>query len=134
MFAFRDLIDLLTLVLECNVVEFNGSLYLQTWGTSMGAACSPIYADLFMSELETTFLKTSGKKFKDNIYRGFMRRFLDDIVILWKGPKERLEEFMCCLNNFHQTVKFTCCLDDFNKKTAVFLDTTIVIEEGVNAH
>ena len=124
------LIELLTLVLECNVVEFNGSLYQQTWGTSMGAACSPLYADLFMSELETTFLKTTGKKFKDNIYRGFFRRFLDDIVILWKGSRERLEEFMCCFNNFHQTVKFTCSLDDFAKKTAVFLDTTIVIEEG----
>ena len=46
------IIILLTFVLNCNVFEFDSSLFIQTYGTAMGPKCSPTYANLFMGGLE----------------------------------------------------------------------------------
>ena len=123
------IIALLQLVLTCNVVEFNKDLYLQKWGTSMGAACSPVYADIFMAKLEQEFLESIPTRLRDKIFAGFFKRFLDDIFILWDGSSEEFEEFMTLLNAFHTNIKFKA-EHDFAKRTTTFLDVTISIVGG----
>ena len=57
------------------------------------------------------------------------RRFLDDIFILWTGNKEELEDFMCQINGFHETIKFTKD-GDFERRTTHFLDVEVKMEDG----
>ena len=57
------------------------------------------------------------------------RRFLDDIFILWTGSKEELEDFMCQINGFHETIKFTKD-GDFERRSTHFLDVAVKIEDG----
>ena len=59
------------------------------------------------------------------------KRFIDDIIFLWKGTEEELQEFVTFLNNSHPTIKFKCkkginyC---FETKKVDFLDTTLWID------
>jgi hypothetical protein len=45
-------IELLKLVLECNIFEFDREFYLQLLGTAMGTRVAPTYANIFMAKLE----------------------------------------------------------------------------------
>jgi len=44
--------ELIDIVLQNNVFEFNESFYLQKQGTAMGTKMAPSYANLFMGDLE----------------------------------------------------------------------------------
>ena len=35
------------------------------------------------------------------------KRFIDDILLLWKGSEEKFLEFMDKINSLHPTIKFT---------------------------
>ena len=55
--------------------------------------------------LKSKFLASLEDKVRSKIL--LWRRFLDDIFILWTGTKDELEDFMCQINGFHETIKFT---------------------------
>ena len=44
--------ELISMVLENNIFEFNEKYYLQTQGTAMGTKMAPAYANLFMGKIE----------------------------------------------------------------------------------
>ena len=46
------LLELLNIVLKCNVFSFDNSMYQQIQGTAMGTRMAPSYANLFMDRLE----------------------------------------------------------------------------------
>ena len=58
--------DLLDLVLNGNIFEFNNKLYIQKIGTAMGTRVAPTYACLFMGWLEEKFLKKWENKKDDH--------------------------------------------------------------------
>jgi len=122
------LITLLTLILKCNVFEFDGSLYIQEWGTAMGTHVAPPYANIFMGGLEE-FLASDGAKYLKHIFAGFYKRFIDDIFLLWQGSREQLDEFISYMNSIHPTIKFSSSFD-FEKREITFLDVSIRIEDG----
>ena len=51
------LIELLTLVLHCNILVFDGTHYHQRIGTAMGTRVAPTFACLFMGAVETASLR-----------------------------------------------------------------------------
>ena len=55
-------------------------------------------------------------------------RYIDDIMFIWDGNAEELQEFISHLNQQHQTIKFTAT---FNVETREipFLDMTVKINE-----
>ena len=67
---------MLEMVLKLNVLEFDRNYYLQTFGTSMGAAFAPSYANVFMGDLERAMLSTARVKPK------YYKRFIDDIFLI----------------------------------------------------
>ena len=75
-------------MLTCNVVEFNKELFLQRWGTSMGAACSQAYADIFMANFEKEFLASIPARLKNLIFAGYIKHLLDNIFLLWQGTDD----------------------------------------------
>ena len=49
--------ELIDIVLQNNVFEFNDKLYLQKQGTAMGTKMAPSYANLFMGKMEKQLQK-----------------------------------------------------------------------------
>ena len=111
---------LFSFVLENNYFEFNDTLYKQIHGTAMGSSLAPNYANLFLGYLEeNNILNTHYQKFIK-----FYLRFLDDILILWKGSRPTLTAFLKYINKIHPRIKFTYT----SSETEIdFLDTTLYI-------
>ena len=51
-----DLVELATIILENNYLEFDGQIYWQKQGTAIGTKFAPAYAHIFMYVLETRML------------------------------------------------------------------------------
>lgn len=107
--AFRDqstpsyfLMLLLQCVLQFNVFVFNGLHYLQEWGTAIGTRVAPTYANIFMGYLEEKLLR----EWKGTAVE-MWRRYIDDVITIWKGSEEELIEFLTFINMYHSTIKFT---------------------------
>ena len=79
--------ELISLVLENNVFEFNDKHYLQTQGTAMGTKMAPAYANLFMGKIEIKLQAMTDKIF-------IWKRFIDDIFIIWTGTNMELEQII----------------------------------------
>lgn len=152
---FRDqtvptlfLMDLLHIVLTCNIFVFNGRYYLQEWGTAIGTRVAPTYANIFMGWLEEKLLKGWKGTIPD-----LWKRFIDDVFSVWKGTEQELLEFLEYINNAHPTIKFTAGyrtktedvkvkwkkdhglivnrenLGNLRPRSVDFLDTTVWIDE-----
>ena len=64
------------LVLKHNYFEFNGQLFLQQQGTTMGTRMAPNYAIIFMHKIETELLQ------KSTLQPTFFKRCIDDIFLI----------------------------------------------------
>ena len=91
-------------------------MYQQIHGTAMGTKMAPSYANLFMQDLEESFLRPRPDQ------PALWKRYIDDILILWPHSKETLYTLLQDLNQFHPTIKFTHELSD---QSINFLDLTI---------
>ena len=108
--------ELIDIVLQNNVFEFNDKLYLQKQGTAMGTKMAPSYANLFMGKIEKQ-LQNLGKP---HIHT--WKRFIDDIFVIWTGSKEDFHTYMEQINQIHDTIKFTC---EASNTEVTFLDVTV---------
>lgn len=109
-------LELLELTLNSNDFEYNGEIFLQKNGVSMGIRFAPSFADIFMAKWEKEALAKCP--FKPLIYF----RFLDDIIMVWTHGVDKFREFLDILNNHHPSIKLKATISD----TSVdFLDTTI---------
>ena len=68
----------------------------------------------------------------------FMKRFLDDIVMIWRGSTVDLHKFLNDINNIHPSIKFTMShttnanstCDCPSASSIPFLDTSCSISGG----
>lgn len=97
--------DLLTklffLVLTRHTVQYTDHegktlVFHQLKGTATGTALAPAYANLALSALETNIITD----FKENII--LFRRFIDDILLIWKGSLETLKKFQTSLQEIYK--------------------------------
>jgi hypothetical protein len=119
------LIKLLRLVLESNVFEFNREFYIQLLGTAMGTRAATTYANIFMNRLEKRMLENCPTHLRSLIFD--WKRFIDDILLLFLGTHEELEELYTFLNSFHPTMKFDRPEFDASNNSTNFLDLNIKI-------
>ena len=105
----RDLlIKLLELILKYNIFVFNSDLYLQLIGTAMGTKPAPSYANIFMARRIDHMIKELTAEFGDGVYPiRFLKRFLDDIFMIFTGSIEKLHLILDELNTVHPTIEFT---------------------------
>jgi hypothetical protein len=114
--------SLLDKVLKMNAFDFNGKIYHQVQGTSMGTKCAPNYANLFMSQLETELLEQCHTPLPL-----IWLRFIDDIFMVWTHSPDELHEFLEYVNRHHPTIKFTV---EQSTKEINFLDVTVYRDES----
>ena len=109
----RTLFDI---VLICNIFSFHQHAFKQIQGTAMGTKMAPSYANLFMADVETSFLD------KETIKPALWKRYIDDILCVWTSTREHLEAFLQRLNQHHPTLRFTYSISE---ESVDFLDTRI---------
>ena len=97
--------------------SFNGKMYEQVDGVSMGASLGPVLANIIMTELERVIVDELIEK---GIIR-FYARYVDDTILLVK-PSD-VDMIMGMFNSFHPNLQFT--IDKFENKTPHFLDLEI---------
>lgn len=108
---------LLKFVLNNNFVEFADQLYKQICGTAMGTSCAPNYAQLFLALFIERKLLASAPRSPD-----LLKRYIDDILILWNGSRESLEAFLNRYNEFHPKIKVTW---NISQHEVDYLDLTL---------
>ena len=111
----------------------------------MGTKPAASYANIFMARKVDKRLFEIAEKYMENgeIPLKFMKRFLDDIFLIFLGTITRLHEFFNEINNMHPTIKFTMTHTtpeyykdlpescDCPKIQAIpFLDTSCRVKEG----
>ena len=97
--------------------SFNGQLYEQTDGVSMGGSLGPLLANIIMVELEAKVIRPL---IEDGTIR-FYTRFVDDTLLLLK--EDDIERVKAELERFDSNLKFT--YDKFETEIPHFLDIEI---------
>ena len=89
------------LLLRCTLnvqFLFNGNYYRQIDGVAMGSPLGPLFADIFMSKIETLKLHDTICNFK------FYGRYVDDIFIV---HDRNVEHIIDIFNTAHSAINFT---------------------------
>lgn len=107
------IIDCLTFILNNNVFRFGHRTYRQISGVAMGNQVAPPLAIIFMNCLETRVIREASLKPR------IFRRYVDDILFLWKHGLTNLALFIDSFQSAHPNIKFTY------EDTATAHDSTI---------
>ncbi|XP_056387100.1 uncharacterized protein LOC130282654 isoform X1 [Hyla sarda] len=86
----------------------------------MGAACAPSYANLFLGLWERTLFTSDTCPLAEKVLS--WGRYIDDILFIWQGTLDELEQFMDALNNNNLNIHLT---HKVNKTNIEFLDIQI---------
>ena len=114
---------LISFILRKNSFVFGKKHYPQINGTAMGTRMAPSYANLFMAQLDESFLERSTCR------RPFVWwRYIDDIFLIWHHGEDTLSTFIEDLNSFHQSIQFTA---EWSSHSITFLDTHVFLTDGV---
>ena len=111
------IIKLLHLCINNTYFEFGNLVFQQHKGTAMGAAFSPSVANIFMSVFFRNVLITQDTP------SNLLKRYIDDIFLIWMGTEQKLKQFIHEANLFHTDIKFT---SEYSTKQANFLDVTVL--------
>lgn len=108
---------------EQNYYRFNNKFYKQNKGLPMGSPLSPILAEIYMNEFENNYLNSS--KYKNYIKHWV--RYVDDILIIWEGGMEYIEDFVKEVNSVNPMVQFK---EEIGGKELCYLDLHIKITQS----
>ena len=92
------MLDLMDLVLENNLFEFEDKRYLQQEGTAIGSRLGRNYACTYLGSWEAQLFERATKQ------PTFYARYIDDIIGIWEHTKEELEEYLTLANSIHQNI------------------------------
>ena len=105
--------------MDNNEFNFEGESYIQKEGTAIGSKLGKNYACAYMGDWEKEVNKRAeelGKRPR------FWKRFVDDIIGVWKGSKEEFLKFIEICNANKERIKATY---EICEKGAVFLDVKV---------
>ena len=103
-----------------SIFIFNGEVYQQIDGLSMGSPLAPLLANWFVSNLETDLLQKQDEPI-------MYCRYVDDIFSIFSNDKQA-NEFKQRLNNVHKDLIFT--METSTSNQLPFLDIKIGIKEN----
>ena len=108
--------EMLTLCTKNVHFTYNRKIFVQTDGVAMGSLLGPVFADIFMIELEKTLLPDIYIQ-----YIKFWRRYVDDTISYVKIGS--IKHILSLLNSFDENIQFT--FESENKGTLPFLDVLL---------
>ncbi|KAJ1134806.1 hypothetical protein NDU88_001252 [Pleurodeles waltl] len=114
------------LALQEKFFQFEKSLFHQIQGTSMGSTFAPSLACLYMFTFEQRHILAPEQPFFSNII--LWRRYIDDILVVWRGEMDRAIEFTQWVNTLDTHLRFSSTISD---KEVSFLDLRITLKDGL---
>ncbi len=87
-----------------SVVEWDGDVFLQSFGTAMGVNAAPAIACLYMSILEMTLFNHDSGIFMraedcEGVSPFVYKRYMDDAAVIFPGSRTALDKFIILLQN-----------------------------------
>ena len=141
-----ELADWLTratkVMLAGNSFEYDGALYSQATGTSIGAPFACGYSGCAMGKVEEEGLRRWRRRGRGRVERevkglewrqgevaevDWWSRFRDDCLGLFRGMEAEFRGFLAAMNSVDQEIKFTSEIN-WKENVVVFLDLTITID------
>ncbi|XP_078527395.1 uncharacterized protein LOC144799740 [Lissotriton helveticus] len=119
------IMELMHFALYFSYFEWQKRFFNQCNGTSMGFGGAPSYANIFMCKFETDHILENPRWTEGLI---MFKRFIDDIFLIWKGSRQKLEENIKLLNTVNERIKFTFNID---KEAIAFLDVQVLMKNNV---
>jgi|GEM_PF-4959363 len=114
--------DCLTFILNNNIFRFGNKTYRQTSGVAMGNQVAPPLAIIFMHFLESKVLHAA--KWKPSLFR----RYVDDILFIWRHGIAHLREFIADFQQAHPSIKFTYEDSDTSQTQSIcYMDVEISV-------
>ena len=123
-FSTDCIIEALTITLDNNITEFNGTVYKQCKGTAMGPKNACAYADVSMNSID---MMVNEGDWDVNFKPVLWGRFRDDIYVPWTFGLEKLQCFHEWLNSRLPGITFTM---SYSSQGIEFLDTYIYMKNG----
>lgn len=118
----QDLFEAIMIILNNCTFTFDNLFFKQNYGTTMGAAFSVKFANIYMHMWFCKYLPYFvGHK------PAFIARLVDDCFFLWNEDENSLKGFIAYLNQCHPTIKFEA---KYSLESVNFLDTVVFIKEG----
>lgn len=111
------LLKCLDFCLRHNFFWYDSKIYLQRKGVAMGAKFAPIVANLYMAKWEEEGI-LSNNCGSILLYK----RFIDDLLIIWKGDMEALMEVLNSMNGNDRNISLTW---NVSRECIHFLDLEI---------
>ena len=105
-------------VKNCHFI-FHGRIYQQIDGVAMGSPLGPLFAKIFMSFHEKSWLYNCPSFFKPLMYR----RYVDDCFLLFKCS-DHVPLFLSYLNRQHPNISFSSELEKDGKLSFLDVETT----------
>ena len=100
---------------------FDGDIYKQKDGLSMGSPLAPVLANLFLCHYEEIWLRECPPEFRPILYK----RYVDDTFLLFEDVNQ-ISNFLEYLNIKHPNIKFTSEIE--NNNAIPFLDVYVTKE------
>ena len=97
--------ELMKLILENNLFSFHDAIFRQEIGAAMGSNAVPSYADMYMGDKIDTKIEELATLHAGNLR--LLKRFLDDLFLIFKGTSKQLHNLFEQINKIHPTIKFT---------------------------
>ena len=121
----NSILQALDLCMKNNFFEFNGRIFKQTKGVGTGLKMAPPYACLGLGKIENLVFDSNEECLE---LIKLWKRYIDDILMLFKGSRQQLEELVDWLNSLMPgVIRFK---DKFSNNKIEFLDLIILIEDG----
>jgi hypothetical protein len=121
------IVDQFTRLLNLSVKNchflFDGVLYKQVDGVAMGSPLGPLFANIFLSFHEKSWLANYPSNFKPLFYR----RYVEDCFLIFPSCHHVLP-FLSYLNSKHPNIQFTHELE--NNYSLPFLDVNVMRSNG----
>ncbi|CAF4387530.1 unnamed protein product [Rotaria sp. Silwood2] len=121
----NDLKALLTFATTKSHFLFDGKIYDQIDGVSMGSPLAPLLAEIFLQEFEKKNLSSF-----ENLGILYWKRYVDDTFVLL-NPKFSTDKVCAELSKLHPSVKFTSQEEDAVTHKLPFLNVLIQRQEGI---
>ena len=139
------IVKLMEKVLKLNIFEYDEKLFKQVLGTAMGTPSAVSYSNMFMSRIDRLLIHLALQMNNGEDPLMLLKRFIDDLFLIWTGPLQPLLAFLDEINNLHPTIKFTyamtcpftCDIPSdinhdcfcFSSKSIPFLDTLVTLKD-----
>lgn len=120
-FTMVEFLELIEFLLRNCYFEFDGHIYVQVEGVSMGSSLGPATANIYMNFFEYKTFRLAKELSVDIPTMWY--RYVDDVLACWSFPEEHLHMFLGFINSQVDSVKFTMEVEKEGK--IPFLDLCI---------